>query len=551
MPYTPQVWEDFPDTDTPITAARLNNMESGIEAAGRGATLLVASAVADPKVQAAADYLCDGTDDDVQINAAIQALPAWGGRVLLSEGTFYLGASVTLDQNYTVLEGSGRVSTELALQNGENVDMVVVTGQLCAVRSLSLNGNKANQSTAGNGVSLQNTKNVVKDVWITSCYENGVEIVGVLGTPAHACRVLDSFITLCRLDGVAIAATYSYDCTIQNVWSGDNDQHGFSTASGETRFDNCHSWGNGVDGLRITATTQTTVIGCYMETNTGRGIRASGGSDHARILGSHFYRNASNGVYGFNSDYWTIQGCTFTENGFGTGGVPAISQDTGTHWTVGGNIFKDNQGTKTQTYAMADTGGADYTLFAGNMALAADHKTGSVSIVGTNRIIKSNQGPSDYPSGGTATPTGVLAAYAASAAPDGWLLCDGSAVSQATYADLYALIGTTYGNPGGGNFNLPDLRGRVPVGRGTNAAVDTLGENEGVTEANRRPQHRHTPHLHTVQREASAGTGGSIINATSNIGGSINTSSVDGGSGNANDSLDAPAYIVLNYIIKT
>ena len=63
------------------------------------------------------------------------------------------------------------------------------------------------------------------------------------------------------------------------------------------------------------------------------------------------------------------------------------------------------------------------------------------------------------------TQSGFLQAYAGSTAPNGWLLCYGQAVSRGTYSDLFSIIGTTYGAGDGSNtFNLPDLRGRVPVG---------------------------------------------------------------------------------------
>jgi microcystin-dependent protein len=62
---------------------------------------------------------------------------------------------------------------------------------------------------------------------------------------------------------------------------------------------------------------------------------------------------------------------------------------------------------------------------------------------------------------------GIIFPYAGSSAPTGFLLCDGSAVSRTTYADLYALIGTTYGAGNGSTtFNVPDLRGSVIVGAG-------------------------------------------------------------------------------------
>ncbi len=67
---------------------------------------------------------------------------------------------------------------------------------------------------------------------------------------------------------------------------------------------------------------------------------------------------------------------------------------------------------------------------------------------------------------GGARVVGEVADYAGGTPPAGWLLCDGSAVSRATYATLFAAIGTTWG-PGDGatTFNLPDMRGRVAAGR--------------------------------------------------------------------------------------
>jgi microcystin-dependent protein len=60
---------------------------------------------------------------------------------------------------------------------------------------------------------------------------------------------------------------------------------------------------------------------------------------------------------------------------------------------------------------------------------------------------------------------GMVVDFAGSSAPTGWLICNGATISQATYAALYAIIGHTYGaDPGGGNFILPDCRGKATVG---------------------------------------------------------------------------------------
>ena len=62
-------------------------------------------------------------------------------------------------------------------------------------------------------------------------------------------------------------------------------------------------------------------------------------------------------------------------------------------------------------------------------------------------------------------PVGMMVMTGSSSAPTGWLFCRGQAVSRSTYSDLYAAIGTTYGYDTGSDFNLPDLRARLPMGQ--------------------------------------------------------------------------------------
>ena len=82
-------------------------------------------------------------------------------------------------------------------------------------------------------------------------------------------------------------------------------------------------------------------------------------------------------------------------------------------------------------------------------------------------------------------PAGAVIPYAGSAAPAGWLLCGGQAVSRSDYAALFAIIGTTYGSGNGSTtFNVPDLRGRVVAGEddmGGTAANRLTAGNSGIT----------------------------------------------------------------------
>lgn len=71
--------------------------------------------------------------------------------------------------------------------------------------------------------------------------------------------------------------------------------------------------------------------------------------------------------------------------------------------------------------------------------------------------------------------SGMVIPFAGAAAPSGWLLCDGAAVSRTTYARLFTVIGTTYGAGNGTTtFNLPDARGRNIIGVGTGTFAEVV-----------------------------------------------------------------------------
>ena len=77
---------------------------------------------------------------------------------------------------------------------------------------------------------------------------------------------------------------------------------------------------------------------------------------------------------------------------------------------------------------------------------------------------------------------GMIEIFAGSTAPTGWLMCDGSAVSRTDYATLFSVIGTTYGTGDGSTtFNLPDMRGRFPLGSNSTYSLNATGGATTVT----------------------------------------------------------------------
>lgn len=150
--------------------------------------------------------------------------------------------------------------------------------------------------------------------------------------------------------------------------------------------------------------------------------------------------------------------------------------------------------------------------------------TGNINLNG-NKIVSLASGTSNTDATNVAQlnaliPAGSVITTAASAAPTGWLLCDGAAVSRTTYATLFAAISTTYGvGDGATTFNVPDLRRRTPTGVG---ASDTIGNTDGVAYASRSATQAHTvpAHYHGM------GTGADL-NITSSGSGTTGNDSPD------------------------
>lgn len=94
---------------------------------------------------------------------------------------------------------------------------------------------------------------------------------------------------------------------------------------------------------------------------------------------------------------------------------------------------------------------------------------------------------------------GAIIMYAGAAAPSGYLLCDGTAVSRTTYAALFAVTGVAFGAGNGSTtFNLPDLRGRFALGKAASGTGSTLGATGGsLDHTHTGPSHTHTVAAHS------------------------------------------------------
>lgn len=154
-------------------------------------------------------------------------------------------------------------------------------------------------------------------------------------------------------------------------------------------------------------------------------------------------------------------------------------------------------------------------------------------------------------------PTGTIAMFGASSAPTAWLLCDGSAVSRTTYADLFSVIGTTFGaGDGSTTFNVPDMVGNFPRGAGTVGAT-------GGTSNHTHPLDSSTSHAKATVHEPFGAQVSierkSVSSWTSTHSAGVNsagTSSFSASTGTAlggdtEQANNMPPYLRLAFIIKT
>ncbi|MEQ8392362.1 MAG: phage tail protein, partial [Thalassospira sp.] len=103
---------------------------------------------------------------------------------------------------------------------------------------------------------------------------------------------------------------------------------------------------------------------------------------------------------------------------------------------------------------------------------------------------------------------GTVSAFAMPTPPEGWLVCDGSAVSRSEYAALFATVGTLWGHGDEvSTFNLPDLRGEFVRGFDDGRGVDA-GREFASTQVDEFKQHDHTAIGASVNSGSAYTTGG-------------------------------------------
>lgn len=216
--------------------------------------------------------------------------------------------------------------------------------------------------------------------------------------------------------------------------------------------------------------------------------------------------------------------------------------------------------------------GSEFTLpsghvqtFLGALATQFTAKTAKTTPVGADLFLISDSAASgdakklsftDLTSAlGVGAVTGSIAMWGTGSAPTGYLLCDGSAVSRSTYSALFALLSTTFGAGNGSTtFNLPDFRGRAPIGVGTGSGLTAraLADQVGVESVTLTGAQSGLPaHTHTVPGGDTPNYGSTAGKLSgTGTGGAVTTSSA-GPSDASSSHTNMQPSLAVHFIIKT
>jgi microcystin-dependent protein len=236
-------------------------------------------------------------------------------------------------------------------------------------------------------------------------------------------------------------------------------------------------------------------------------------------------------------------------------GTGSVSGNLSTAGNLSSTSSRTSESTTTGALVLSGGAGIAGNLHVGGTIITPTMPAGtSNTAVATTAFVQTNS-----------IPTGGLMMWPTASAPNGYLLCNGAAVSRTSYAALFAVIGTTFGvGDNSTTFNLPNYNNRTAVGAGGLYAVGASGGSKDSIVVS----HTHTgntasagAHVHQIPNISGpdARDGGPFNYTTNWNSGTRDTSSAGTHShsfatestGSSGTDANMPPYLAIYYIIKT
>jgi len=302
-----------------------------------------------------------GTDASTVIQAAINALPADGGRVLIKAGTYTLTSAIEISKRWVFLHGEGR-GTILRLADGANcagIKILEGAGNLW-IKQINLDGNKANQTVAVSGIHFAHTtthyNSLLEKCAIWDWSADGITCDKLIYATVFRALYLETNDRsgLRALDGFNM-------CVVRDSYIYTNGNTGLHTVNSEgSQFFSNIIHGNSAHGhyhdrgygLTISDVCRGNLIGIAF-------YRPTAGDGRNVAIGSAVYLNKRHGIIITNENYDVISGCEIWDN----------SQEAANSYD---GVFLNNAidtvvdgcriGSAQQRYGVNEYGTSDYTL---------------------------------------------------------------------------------------------------------------------------------------------------------------------------------------------
>lgn len=231
------------------------------------------------------DYLCDGTDDQVEIKAAIAKLPSTGGEIKLLDGTYHLhfsGPGLDLSKGKIKLSGCGRGNTVLDFDFEEpsaNYSYYTIkAGSYCTISDLSILSNRTFTTGSFPGIYIYNVYNVIVENIYIECEDTGILISGPNVNFVGGNHVVKN----CYLKNCGLGVVNSSNNIIANnisIKNSDNyDNYSLSQGSSNCLFINNIGIGAGRYSLIVQSGNNHIIIGNYFSDFSEAGVYFNSGT---------------------------------------------------------------------------------------------------------------------------------------------------------------------------------------------------------------------------------------------------------------------------------